>query len=104
MARPSRRKRQRKATPRATRRTKVAPPTRRGTGEPQLTPRQLQCLVLVAQGRSDRQIGKTLRISEQTVHKHVEAAKKRYRVRTRIQLVVRALVARRITMAQIMKR
>ena len=68
-----------------------------------LTERQLQCLVLVAKGRSDRQIGRTLRISEETVHKHVEAAKKKYRARTRIQLVIRALVARKITMAQIVK-
>jgi DNA-binding NarL/FixJ family response regulator len=60
--------------------------------------------LFVAKGRSDRQIGKALRISEQTVHKHVEAAKKRYRVRTRIQLVVRALVMRQITLGQIIKR
>jgi LuxR family quorum-sensing system transcriptional regulator CciR len=99
------RRRKRKTIPRATRRRKtLASAARRKTSEPRLTPRQLQCLVLVAKGRSDRQIGKTLRISEQTVHKHVEAAKKRYRVRTRIQLVVRALVARQVTMAQIVKR
>ena len=66
-----------------------------------LTERQRQCLILVAKGRSDRQIGRVLRISEETVHKHVEAAKKRYKVRTRIRLVIRALVERQITLKQI---
>ena len=70
---------------------------------PRLTERQHQCLVLVAKGKSDRQIGRSLRISEETVHKHVEAAKKRYRVHTRIQLVVRALVARQLKLTQIAK-
>jgi DNA-binding NarL/FixJ family response regulator len=68
-----------------------------------LTPRQLQCLVLVGKGKSDRQIGRTLRISEETVHKHVEAAKKRVGARSRIQLVIRALVARKLTLRQIIK-
>ena len=98
MAKTSRKKKARGRRPRAIRRLG------RLEKNPRLTGRQLQCLVFVAKGRSDRQIGKALRISEQTVHKHVEAAKKRYRVRTRIQLVVRALVLRQITLGQIIKR
>ena len=65
----TRRKRKRTGGPRATGRQG------RQRKEPRLTGRQLQCLLFVAKGRSDRQIGKALRISEQTVHKHVEAAK-----------------------------
>jgi len=68
---------------------------------PQLTPRQRQCLVLVAKGKTDRQIGRKLRISSETVHKHVEAAKKNYKANSRVQLVIRALVARELTLREI---
>jgi DNA-binding CsgD family transcriptional regulator len=66
-----------------------------------LTARQRDCLVLVARGRTDRQVGEVLGISQQTVHKHVEAAKKRFGARTRIQLVVLALSAGQLEMHQI---
>ncbi|HVV29191.1 MAG TPA: helix-turn-helix transcriptional regulator [Rhizomicrobium sp.] len=66
------------------------PPARRTEG-PQLTPRQRDCVVLVARGKSDWEIGRLLGISECTVHKHVEDAKRRFGVSTRIQLVVQAL-------------
>lgn len=66
-----------------------------------LTSRQRDCLVLVARGKSDREIGAELGISDQTVHKHIEAAKKRFDVQTRIQLVVRALWEKRLDLAQI---
>jgi LuxR family quorum-sensing system transcriptional regulator CciR len=58
---------------------------------PHLTPRQRDCVALVAQGKSDWDIGKLLGISNSTVHKHIEDAKRRFGVSTRIQLVVRAL-------------
>jgi LuxR family quorum-sensing system transcriptional regulator CciR len=70
---------------------------------PQLTPRQRDCVVLVAQGKSDWEIGQLLGISESTVHKHIEDAKRRYCVSTRIQLVVRALFDARLTFADVMK-
>lgn len=60
-------------------------PTRR------LTQRQLDCIVLVAQGKSDWDISRVLGISDQTVHQHVEDAKRRFGVASRTQLVVRAL-------------
>ncbi len=56
-----------------------------------LTPRQMDCLILVAQGKSDWDISKILGISDQTVHQHIETAKKKYGVSSRTQLVVRAL-------------
>ncbi len=58
---------------------------------PRLTQRQLDCLVLVARGKSNWVAGQLLGLSEQTVHKYVEAAKRRYGVSTRTELVVRAL-------------
>jgi DNA-binding CsgD family transcriptional regulator len=70
---------------------------------PQLTPRQRDCVVLVAQGKSDWEIGQLLGISESTVHKHIEDAKRRFGVSTRIQLVVRSLFDARLTFADVMK-
>jgi LuxR family transcriptional regulator, quorum-sensing system regulator CciR len=70
---------------------------------PQLTPRQRDCVVLVAQGKSDWEIGQLLGISESTVHKHIEDAKRRFAVSTRIQLVVRSLFDARLTFADVMK-
>lgn len=56
-----------------------------------LTPRQIDCLLLIARGKSDWEASRILGISETTVHQHVEAAKARYGVSTRMQLVVCAL-------------
>jgi LuxR family quorum-sensing system transcriptional regulator CciR len=58
---------------------------------PGLTGRQFDCLALAAQGKSDWHIGQLLGISADTVHQHIEAAKRRYGVASRIQLAVRAL-------------
>lgn len=58
---------------------------------PILSPRERQCLELVARGKSDWDISQLLRISEHTVHKHVEAAKRRLGVSTRMQAVVWAV-------------
>jgi LuxR family quorum-sensing system transcriptional regulator CciR len=69
---------------------------------PHLTPRQHDCVVLVAQGKSDWEIGQLLGISESTVHKHIEDAKRRFCVSTRIQLVVRSLFDSRLTFADVM--
>jgi LuxR family quorum-sensing system transcriptional regulator CciR len=69
---------------------------------PQLTPRQLDCVMLVAQGKSDWEIGQVLGISESTVHKHIEDAKRRFGVCTRIQLVVRSLFDSRLSFTDVM--
>jgi LuxR family quorum-sensing system transcriptional regulator CciR len=69
---------------------------------PRLTNRQFDCLVLAAQGKSDWHIARLLGISPETVHQHIEAAKKRYQVASRTQLVVRALFDSQITFADIM--
>jgi LuxR family quorum-sensing system transcriptional regulator CciR len=69
---------------------------------PRLTPRQRDCMVLAAQGKSDWEIGRLLGISESTVHKHIEDAKRRFGVSTRIQLVVRGLAEARLSFSDIL--
>jgi LuxR family quorum-sensing system transcriptional regulator CciR len=64
---------------------------------PRLTPRQLDCVVLASHGKSDWDMGKILSISPETVHQHLEDAKRRYGVATRTQLVVRALFDSQLT-------
>lgn len=62
-----------------------------GVSVPSLTQRQLDCLVLIAQGKSDWDVGKILGISHRTVQEHVDAARKRYGVGSRTQLIIRTL-------------
>lgn len=56
-----------------------------------LSPRQIECVALVAQGKSDWEIGQILGLSRDTVHEYVEAARQRYGVRRRTQLVLWAV-------------
>lgn len=63
---------------------------------PMLSERERECLELAAQGKSDWDISQMLGISESTVHKHVESAKRRLGVSTRIQAVVWAVQHREI--------
>ena len=58
---------------------------------PDLTQRQLDCIVLMAQGKSDWDTGKILGISQRTVQEHLDTARKRYSVGSRTQLLVRTL-------------
>jgi LuxR family quorum-sensing system transcriptional regulator CciR len=57
----------------------------------ELTERQLECIVLVARGKTDWEIGKILNISEETVKQHIANARERYDVTKRMQVVLRAL-------------
>lgn len=66
--------------------------------EKPLTARQKQCLELVAQGKDDWTISQLLRLSENTVHTHLEQAKRRLGVATRIQAVLCALQAQQISL------
>ena len=58
-------------------------------------------MALVAQGKSDWEIGRMLGISESTVHKHIEDAKRRFGVSTRIQLVVRSLADAKLSFSEV---
>jgi len=56
-----------------------------------LTSRQLECIALVAQGKSDWEIGNILGISPTTVTDYINDARRRYNVPRRIQLVMRTI-------------
>ena len=58
---------------------------------PKLTDRQLECIVLVARGKTDWEIGRILDISEETVKMHLRNARDAYGVSKRVQVVLRTL-------------
>jgi DNA-binding CsgD family transcriptional regulator len=60
---------------------------------PQLSPRERDCLGLVAAGKSDWEISETLGVAETTVISHVQNARRKLSARTRAQAVALALLA-----------
>lgn len=64
-------------------------PKRRDNGA--LSPREAECLNWAAQGKTDAEIGLILSISARTTRFHIENAKKKLGVATRIQAVAEAL-------------
>ena len=68
---------------------------------PVLSARERECLELAAYGKSDWDISQLLHISEHTVHKHVEAVKRRLGVSTRMQAVVWAVQRREICLGDV---
>lgn len=58
------------------------------TTVPTLSPRQRQCLELAGQGKTDWEIGVILGISQNTVHTHIESAKRRLNVTSRQTAIV----------------
>lgn len=67
-----------------------------------LSPRQRECVVLVAQGKSNWEIGQILGLSPVTIAHYVSDARARYDVSSRQQLVVRALLESEINFPEIM--
>lgn len=67
----------------------------------ELTPREHQCLVLVAQGKDDWIIGRVLGMRESTAHYHVEQLKRRLGVTTRSQAVTKALMTGLLTFGEL---
>jgi LuxR family quorum-sensing system transcriptional regulator CciR len=61
------------------------------TRTPPLTPRQLECLAWISQGKSSTDIGEILSISGRTVDYHVGEICQRLEVRTRMQAVTQAV-------------
>lgn len=66
-----------------------------------LTDRQRDCVLFAARGKSDLVIAQLLDIRPATVNEHIEAAKRRYSVATRTQLIVRALFRSEICFAEV---
>ncbi len=60
------------------------------SGAVTLSPRQVECLFWVQQGKSSRDIGTILGVSHRIVERHVFRACKKLGVRTRLQAVIRA--------------
>ena len=56
-----------------------------------LTDREREILAWIAEGKSDGSIGQILNISSKTVNYHVENAKRKFAVATRIQAVIAAM-------------
>ena len=57
---------------------------------PSLTKRQVECLLWTEQGKSARDIGQILGISQRTVEEHLALACAALQVRTRLQAVMKA--------------
>lgn len=70
---------------------------------PQLTQRQLECVLLVGRGKSDWEIGRILGISEETVKHHLKQAREHYDVARRVQLVMRAVHDGQIALTDLLK-
>jgi LuxR family quorum-sensing system transcriptional regulator CciR len=66
-----------------------------------LTDRQRECLIFAARGKSDSVIAQLLEIRPKTVNEHIEAAKRRYCVATRSQLMIRALFRSEILYSEV---
>jgi LuxR family quorum-sensing system transcriptional regulator CciR len=66
-----------------------------------LSDRQRECLLFVARGKSDSVIAQLLDIRPRTVNEHIEAAKRRYAVASRSQLLVRALFRSEICFSEV---
>jgi DNA-binding CsgD family transcriptional regulator len=99
------------ASPRR-RRSAISPSRRRGgcsrhgrarimSNPAPLSDRQRECLLFVAKGKSDSVIAQLLAIRPRTVNEHIEAAKRRYAVATRSQLLVRALFRSEICFSEV---
>ncbi len=67
-----------------------------------LTDRQRDCVLFAARGKSDSVIADLLNIRPRTVNEHIEAAKRRYSVATRTQLIVRALFRSEICFTEVL--
>lgn len=68
-----------------------------------LTDRQRDCVLFAARGKSDSVIAELLKIRPRTVNEHIEAAKRRYSVATRTQLIVRALFRSEICFSEVLE-
>ena len=58
---------------------------------PKLTTRQIECISLIARGKTDREIAELLGLKPATVNEYVEDACRRYNVSRRIQLAFHAV-------------
>jgi LuxR family transcriptional regulator, quorum-sensing system regulator CciR len=72
-----------------------------GSQLPILTSRQRECVVLVGNGKTDWEIATILGLKEDTVTKYLNAARERYGVARRMQLVVAAIYDGQISLGEL---
>jgi DNA-binding NarL/FixJ family response regulator len=65
--------------------------TQEGLEQTMLTQREMDVLRLVAKGKTNREIGLALEISEKTVEKHLEGVFAKLGVTSRVEAAVRAV-------------
>ncbi|HXW71033.1 MAG TPA: LuxR family transcriptional regulator [Methylocella sp.] len=84
---------------------RLSRPTLKADDEvPRLTERQIECVVLVARGKTDWEISRILGVSHETVIQHIKDARDRYGVTKRTMLTIRALFDGSISFADILSR
>ena len=71
---------------------------------PTLTDRQRDCVLWVARGKGDWEIGRILGVGEETVARHIKQACERYGVNKRTLLTIRALFDGTLTFTDIFRR
>jgi len=76
----------------------------RDEAAPQLTDRQRDCVLWVARGKGDWEIGRILGVSEETVARHIKQACARYGVSKRTLLTIRALFDGTLSFTDIFRR
>ena len=75
-------------------RANAAQELRMGTstaGTPNLTARELECLTWVSRGKTDQEIAQVLSVAPRTIRFHIDNAKTKLGVETRVQAVARLL-------------
>lgn len=71
---------------------------------PRLTERQVECVALVARGKTDWEIARILGVGSETVSQHLKDARDRYGVTKRTMLAMRALFDGSISFADVFGR
>lgn len=77
---------------------------RLGKGKRQLTPRQRECLIWAAKGKTDWEIGQILGLNEETVTEYLDLARKRLDTSRRVQLAIKALFEGQISFLEVLRR
>ena len=70
---------------------------------PALTDRQRDCVMWVARGKTDWEIGRILGLTEETVRRHIKLARERLGVSKRTLLAIRALFDGSLTFTDVLK-
>jgi LuxR family quorum-sensing system transcriptional regulator CciR len=77
---------------------------RLGQATRRLTPRQRECLVWAAKGKTDWEIGEILGLNEETVTEYLDLARKRLDTSRRVQLAIKALFDGQISFLEVLRR